>query len=162
MNLKRRIEDSPQLVRKIYREELISLYTTTPQITPFTLMFHEIKTSLYKARNTSYPPAPRTFDDINIEGVWSKTLNGEQFVFNNSKYSIFGTLESLKALPPPKSIFDTVGEISLKLSMNVGPIKVNFRDLFYLSKPQRSEVLYRSRSKMDPSPVQVFLYYTTR
>ena len=57
-----------------------------------------VKTSLYKARNTSYPPAPRTFDDINIEGVLSKTLNGEQFVFNNSKYLIFGPLESLKQL----------------------------------------------------------------
>ena len=90
-NLKRRIEDSPQPVKRIYREQLISLYTTSPQITPFTPMFHEIKNSLYKARNTSYPPAPRTFDDINIEGVWSKTLNGEQFVFNNSKYPIFGT-----------------------------------------------------------------------
>ncbi|CAF1223506.1 unnamed protein product [Rotaria sordida] len=98
MNLKRRIEDSPQPVKKIYREELISLYATAPQITPFTPMFHEMKTSLYTARNASYPPAPRTFDDVNIEGVWSKTLNGEQFVFNNSKHPIFGTLESLKQL----------------------------------------------------------------
>ncbi|CAF2665158.1 unnamed protein product [Rotaria sp. Silwood2] len=97
-NLKRRIEDSPQTVKKIYKEELISLYTTAPQITPFTSMFHEIKTSLYKARNASYPPAPRTFDDVNVEGVWSKTLNGEQFVFNNSKHPIFGTLESHKQL----------------------------------------------------------------
>ena len=46
-------------------------------------MFHEIKIPLYKARNRSSPSASRTFDDISIEGVWSKTLNGEQFVFNN-------------------------------------------------------------------------------
>ena len=64
-------------MKKIYREELIPLYTTTPPV------FHQIKTSLYKARNRSSPSASRTFDDINIEGVWSKTLNGEQFVFNN-------------------------------------------------------------------------------
>ena len=64
-------------MKKIYREELISLYTTTPP------MFHEIKTSLYKVRNRSSPRASHTFDDINIEGLWSKTLNGEQFVFNN-------------------------------------------------------------------------------
>ena len=37
-------------------------------------MFHQIKTSLYKARNRSSPSASRTFDDINIEGLWSKTL----------------------------------------------------------------------------------------
>ena len=65
-NLKRCIEDSPQSVKRIDREQLISLYTTSPQ---FTLMFHEIKNSLYKTRNTSYSPAPCTIDDVNIEGI---------------------------------------------------------------------------------------------
>ena len=65
-NLKRRIEDSPQPVKRIYREQLISLYTTSPKITP---MLHEIKNSLYKTRNTIYPPAPCTIDDVNIEGI---------------------------------------------------------------------------------------------
>ena len=41
-NLKRRIEDSPQPVKRIYREQLISLSATSSQITP---MFHEIKSS---------------------------------------------------------------------------------------------------------------------
>ena len=58
-------------------------------------MFHQIKTSLYKARNRSSPSASRTFDDINIEGLWSKTLNGEQFVFNNWKYPTFESLKQL-------------------------------------------------------------------
>ena len=93
--LKRRSEDSPQPVKRIYREHLISLYTMSPQITP---MFHEIKNSLYKTRNTSYPPAPCTIDDANIEGIWSKTSNGEQFILHNSIHPIFGTLESLKQL----------------------------------------------------------------
>ena len=58
-------------------------------------MFHEIKNSLYK---TSYPSAPCTIDNVNIEGIWSKTLNEEQFIFQNSKHPIFRTLESLKQL----------------------------------------------------------------
>ena len=97
-NLKRRVEDSPEPMKRIYREQLISLYTTSPQITPFTSMFHEIKNLLYKTRNTSYPPAPCTVDDVNIEGIWSKTLNGEQFILHNSKHPIFEALESLKQL----------------------------------------------------------------
>ena len=64
----------------------------SPQMTP---MFHEIKNSLYK---TSYTPAPCTVDDVNIERICSKTLNGEQFILHNSKHPIFGTLESLKQL----------------------------------------------------------------
>jgi hypothetical protein len=98
MNLKRHIEDSPQPVKKIYRQQIVSLYTTSPQITPFTPMFHEMKTSLYTARNSSYPPAPRNIDNVNIEGIWSKTLNGELFLLHNSKHPIFGTSESLKQL----------------------------------------------------------------
>ena len=61
-------------------------------------MCHEIKNSLYKTRNTSYLPAPCTIDDVNIEGIWSKTLNGKQFILHNSKHPIFGTFESLKQL----------------------------------------------------------------
>ena len=67
-NLKRRIEDLPQAVKRISREQqLISFYTTLPQMTS---IFHEIKNSLYKSRNTSYPPASCTIDDVNIEGIW--------------------------------------------------------------------------------------------
>ncbi|CAF5078978.1 unnamed protein product [Rotaria sp. Silwood1] len=69
MNLKRRIEDSPQPFKKICREQIISLYTASPQITPFTPMFYEMKASLYNARNTSYPPASRNIDDVNIEEI---------------------------------------------------------------------------------------------
>ena len=61
-------------------------------------MFHKIKNSLYQTRNTSYPPAPCTVDDVNIEGIWSDLLNGEQFILHNSKHPIFGRLESLKQL----------------------------------------------------------------
>ena len=59
----------------------------SPQITPLTPMFHEIKNSLYKARNISYPPAPCTIDDVNIEVIWSKTLNGEEIISHNSKHT---------------------------------------------------------------------------
>ena len=46
-NLKRRIEDPPQPMKRIDREQPISLYTTSPQMTS---MFHEIKNSLYQTR----------------------------------------------------------------------------------------------------------------
>ena len=63
MNLKRRIEDSPQPVNRIYIEEIISLYTTSLQITP---MFLGMKNLLYKTRNTSYLPVSYLIDDVNI------------------------------------------------------------------------------------------------
>ena len=98
MSLKRRIEHSPQPVKRIYKEELISLYTNSPSITQFTPMFHEMKNSLYKARNDSYPTAPRTVNDVKLEGIWRNTLSGEPFIMLESMHPVFGTIESLKQL----------------------------------------------------------------
>ncbi|CAF4510547.1 unnamed protein product, partial [Didymodactylos carnosus] len=61
-------------------------------------MFHEMKNSLYKTRNDSYPPAPHTVNDVKIEGIWRKTLSGESFVLLDSIHPIFGTTESLQQL----------------------------------------------------------------
>ena len=63
-----------------------------------TPMFHKIKNSLCQTRNTSYPPVPCTIDDVNIEVIWSKTLNGEHLILYNSIHPIFRRLESLKQL----------------------------------------------------------------
>ena len=63
MNLKRQIEDSSQAVKKIYRENIVSLYTTSSEITA---MFHEMKTSLYKARNDGYPSSTQTINDVKL------------------------------------------------------------------------------------------------
>ena len=72
MNLKRQIENLPQAVKKIYRKNIISLYTTSPEITLFTPMFHEMKTSLYKTQNDSYPFAPKKINDVKLEGIWQR------------------------------------------------------------------------------------------
>ena len=82
-------------MERIYREQLISLCTTSAQIES---MLHEIKNSLYQTRNTSYLPAPCTINDVNIEGIWSKGLNGEEFILYNSIHPIFRTLEPLEQL----------------------------------------------------------------
>ena len=68
-NLKRRIEDSPHVVKQIYRENIISLHTTSLEIISFTLVLHKMKTSLYKAGNDSYLSAPKTITDIKLEEI---------------------------------------------------------------------------------------------
>jgi hypothetical protein len=61
-------------------------------------MFHEMKNSLYRVRNDSYPAAPRTINDVKLEGIWRKTLSGEPFILLDLKHPTFCTLESLKQL----------------------------------------------------------------
>ncbi|CAF4579652.1 unnamed protein product [Rotaria sp. Silwood1] len=102
MNLKRRIEDSPQPVKKIYREQIISLYTASPQITPFTPMFHEMKTSLYNARNTSYPPAPQSLKQLSGSDNDHLFFDGTFKSCPNSFYQLYSVHSVNNELSTPK------------------------------------------------------------
>ncbi|CAF4433990.1 unnamed protein product [Rotaria magnacalcarata] len=73
----------------------------SPQITEFTPMFHEMKTSLYNARNTSYPPAPRNVDDVIIKGIWSKTLNESLKQLSESDHGHLFFDGTFKSCPNP-------------------------------------------------------------
>ncbi|CAF4491784.1 unnamed protein product, partial [Didymodactylos carnosus] len=68
--LKRRIEESAEPVTKIFKQGLVNVQATAPQQIATTPTFKKIKTSLYTARNKSYPPRPKSLNDVNIEGIW--------------------------------------------------------------------------------------------
>ena len=66
--LKRRIREDPTPIRKIFRTELISEYTTNPQNVCALPQFFEIKNSLYRTKNQTYPAFPKSINDVTIEG----------------------------------------------------------------------------------------------
>ena len=66
--LKRRIREDPTPMRKIFRTELISEYTTNPENVCAPPQFSEIKNSLYRTKNQNYPARPKSINDVTIEG----------------------------------------------------------------------------------------------
>ncbi|CAF1326860.1 unnamed protein product [Didymodactylos carnosus] len=97
-NVKKRIREESEPVRKIFRQELVKLRTKNPDQVQSVPMFEQIKTSLYSARNESFPPPPETLADVKVDGKWSQTLNNEPFLLPDTQNLIFGTIESLDEL----------------------------------------------------------------
>ena len=65
--LKRRIREDSTPIRKIFRTELISGYTTNPENVCALPQFFEIKNSLYRTKNQNYPALPKSINDVKIE-----------------------------------------------------------------------------------------------
>ncbi|CAF4557254.1 unnamed protein product, partial [Didymodactylos carnosus] len=84
--------------RKIFGQELVKLQTKNSDQVQSISMFEQIKTSLYSARNESFPPPPKTLADEKVDGKWSQTLNNEPFLLPDTQNLIFGTIESLDEL----------------------------------------------------------------
>ena len=58
-------------------------YENRETIAPVLPTFSSMRSSLYRKRRERLPPLPRSVEDLNFEGEWSKTLNGEDFMLGS-------------------------------------------------------------------------------
>ena len=72
-------------VTAIYNEQLISLNTHPERnsIAPKLPSFMSLKSSLYHNRHSRLPPLPKMRDEIRVEGDWTKTLTGKNFLLRD-------------------------------------------------------------------------------
>ena len=63
-------------------------YENRETIAPVLPTFTSMQSCLYRKRRERLPPLPRSVEDLNFEGEWSKTLNGEDFMLG-SRDSVF-------------------------------------------------------------------------
>lgn len=65
-----------------------------------------VKSSLYRSRQKKFPTLPRRREDINLDGEWSQTQTGENFVAHHvDDMIIFTTDENLRRLSSAKTLF---------------------------------------------------------
>ena len=113
------------LVTAMYNEQLISLNTHPERnsIAPKLPSFMSLKSSLYRNRHSRLPPLLKTRDEIRVEGDWTKTLTGENFLLcddgDSNKILIFGTQENLLKLSGLNTIY--VDGYVLQLSFPISP-----------------------------------------
>ncbi len=71
--------------------------------------FKRHKTSLYDARRSRIPKIPHSKADISLEGEWTTTVDGREFVIANDREEdrllIFGTTQNLRHLCAADTIF---------------------------------------------------------
>ena len=64
------------------------------------------KSQMHRARRAEMPPVPKTFEDINLEGQWSRTCAGERFLLSQADNIImFATDQNLEVLAQSPIVF---------------------------------------------------------
>ena len=63
-----------------YRDEVSKISSNDSAVFQYLPGFNSIKSTLYKIRASVIPKLPKTISDIKIDGQWSKTENGENFL----------------------------------------------------------------------------------
>ena len=78
-------------VTAIDNEQLISLnnHPKRNSIAPKLPSFTSLKSSLYGNQHSRQPPLPKTRDEIRVEGDWTKTLTGENFLLCVFFHTVF-------------------------------------------------------------------------
>ncbi|XP_062591979.1 uncharacterized protein LOC134253475 [Saccostrea cucullata] len=72
--------------------------------------FNTAKSTLYRARRKQTPPLPKTLTDIKLEGKWTETETGQQFLllddtFLNTRIITYATTDNLGDLAASETFF---------------------------------------------------------
>ena len=71
--------------------------------------FQSMNSSMYRKRRARLPPLPKSRAEVNLQGEWAETTNGEPFVIGtrgeDDKIILLGTIANLKLLEAADSIY---------------------------------------------------------
>ncbi|KAG8200883.1 hypothetical protein JTE90_020523 [Oedothorax gibbosus] len=101
--LRQNILDQPNTaIPQLYKETLSSIHASSEVLSQIPT-FSGIKNYMYKVRASVRPPLPKTMEELQLDGIWSKTTDGSDFLMvdegiGDNRIMIFCTLENLKLL----------------------------------------------------------------
>ena len=106
-NIRKRCRDEVTSIPSIFAEETASLRDAywdedTTRVVEKTPTFQTCKTALYKERGQFLPPIPKTQTQVHLDGKWTETKDGQQFLQiddgEDSKILVFATHQNLSDL----------------------------------------------------------------
>ena len=101
---KNEITPIPQIYHQTLQE--VTKDQDREHIAPILPTFSSIKTSLYHKRYEALPPLPRTVEDINFDGDWSKMVNGEPFMLGSrAGVFLFSTQGIIKLIAEAATLY---------------------------------------------------------
>ena len=106
--MRKRAREEVQTVPTIYRDALQTVNQDGERdaVAAQLPTFSSVKSSLYRSRQKKFPTLPRRREDINLDGEWSQTQTGENFVAHHvDDMIIFTTDENLRRLSSAKTLF---------------------------------------------------------
>ena len=106
------------------------------------------KSQMHRARRAEMPPVPKTFEDINLEGQWSRTCAGERFLLSQAdNIIIFATDQNLEVLAQSPIVFmDGTFKSAPRLFRQLFTLHGLYRDHFvalvYCLLPDKASTTY--------------------
>lgn len=78
----KRAKEETTPVPQIYHQALqeVAQMENRDSVAAILPTYSSVRSSLYRKRRQRLPPLPRSIDDLDFEGEWSKTVNGEHFM----------------------------------------------------------------------------------
>lgn len=112
--MRKRARDEIKPMPSIYVEEIAKLRSgdtleASEDVARNMPSFQSLKTGLYKQRQKMIPRIPKSREDIELDGPWTKTRAGEDFILANDgtldRIILFGTDSNLRHLCNAEKIF---------------------------------------------------------
>ena len=110
--------------------------------------FPSLKSSLYRSRQKKFPPLPQNREDIILEGEWSQTTTGENFLVHHGEDIImFSTEANMRRLSTAKMLFmDGTFEVCPRLFYQIFTIHILENEkqfpMVYCLLPGKSREIY--------------------
>ena len=104
--MRKRAKEEVETVPSIYMGALQSVAQDTEREAVAAQLPTSVKSSLYRSRQAKFPPLPQRREDINLEGEWSQTTTGRNFLVHSGEdIIIFSTEDNLRKTSSAKCLF---------------------------------------------------------
>ena len=121
--MKERVKSDPVPIPTIYKQETARMSNSIPNERIVMPTFNEIRTVLYRARQSKFPQFPESVHNIEVPPHLSKTLSGKEFILNYNRDKgmlVIATSDNLKILSESETYymdgtFDVVPKIFAQL-----------------------------------------------
>ncbi|XP_067681589.1 uncharacterized protein [Haliotis asinina] len=103
---KRAREEPTTAMPALYQDELLKYHQEDASHLP---SYSTLDSALYRHRSHTIPRLPQTLVDVNLDGVWTQTLDSERFLLfsdgDDDKIVVFATDAHLQALQSASTIY---------------------------------------------------------
>jgi len=155
-NVKKRCREEIKPVPQIYNEELSKLRTPDwddidADVAEKLPTYQSCHSSLYRQRSKTLPKLPKTTNEIDLQGEWTRTTAGERFLLVNDgdqeKIVIFSTDKNLQLLADNSTIFGdgtfyTCPSLFTQLYTLHGNVDGQMYPLVFCLLPSKSQAVY--------------------
>ena len=105
--MKKRAKEETTPIPKIYHEALqeVTRSESHEAVAPILPTYGSMKSSLYRKRHERFPPLLQSVEELNFEGEWSKTHNGDFMLGSRDGVFMFSTNANIALIAEVSTLY---------------------------------------------------------